>query len=120
VQVIVEWIVVVVNEIPSPSIVNITIGIIIKAIVCDFARIGPPVICQVSVGKIDSCIHGGKRNRVLLCEFIPGLYSLDFFQPPLICNLFYMIRSCNLKDIVWFHELQPGPVTEFIKRLLDS
>ena len=47
---VIGWIIVVIDKIPPPDIINIAISIIINTVIRNFPRVVPDIWCEIAMG----------------------------------------------------------------------
>ncbi len=85
-HVVIDRIVIVVDEIPTPSVIDVAVPIIIDPISSGII-IRPNIGGEVRMSTIDPRVNNSNQYRNLICNFIPSGRRLDLIQTPLINNL---------------------------------
>src|SRR5215813_12223023 len=88
----VDWIVVVIEKVPSDTVVDIPITVVVDSIVANFALINPNIGCQILVVVIGTSIGIGDYDRGVTGGDIPGSrrgdsrQSIQLWKPWVVGN----------------------------------
>ena len=77
VVVVIVRISVVVDEVPSMEVVDVAVGVVVDAVVGNFAGIGPDVGLEVGMVEVDARIDDGHHDRRIAQRVRPGTGRID-------------------------------------------
>ena len=85
-------VVVVVDEVPAVYVVHLAVAVVVVAIHCGVARIGPELAGKVGVVHVDAGIHHGDADHRAALRGVPGCGRTDPRQTPLV-GVFGIVRG---------------------------